>query len=153
VRRAAAAVGVAFGFLLSWGQATSPDRIRDMLLLRDPYLFLMLGSGVVVASAGVRLLRRARRHAIVTGEPIAWETLRPERRHVVGSVLFGAGWAVSDACPGPILAQLGQGFAWSVFTLAGVVAGVWLYLRREERLAPAPARTPRAGADVARAME
>jgi uncharacterized membrane protein YedE/YeeE len=147
VRRAAALVGVAFGFLLSWGQATSPDRIRDMLLLRDPYLFLMLGSGVVVATAGVRLLRRARTRALVTGEPIAWETLRPERRHVVGSVLFGAGWAVSDACPGPILAQVGQGFAWSAFTLVGVIGGVWLYLRRQEV-------SERAGAaDVAGAME
>jgi uncharacterized membrane protein YedE/YeeE len=149
VRRAAALVGVAFGFLLSWGQATSPDRIRDMLLLRDPYLFLMLGSGVVVATAGVRLLRRAQARALVTGEPIAWETLRPERRHVVGSVLFGAGWAVSDACPGPILAQIGQGFAWSAFTLVGVIAGVWLFLRRQEAAAPARG----SAADTAGAME
>jgi uncharacterized membrane protein YedE/YeeE len=145
VRRAAALVGVAFGFLLSWGQATSPDRIREMLLLEDPYLYLMLGSGVLVASAGVRLLRRARAHALVTGEPVAWETLRPERRHVVGSVLFGTGWAVSDACPGPIAAQLGQGFAWSLFTLAGVVIGIALYLRRQERERPAPMPSPARG--------
>jgi len=145
VRRAATLVGVAFGFLLSWGQATSPDRIREMLLLEDPYLYLMLGSGVLVASAGVRLLRRARAHALVTGEPVAWETLRPERRHVVGSVMFGAGWAVSDACPGPIAAQLGQGVAWSLFTLAGVVIGIGLYLRTQERAQPAAAPSPARG--------
>lgn len=145
MRRAAALVGVAFGFLLSWGQATSPDRIREMLLLEDPYLYLMLGSGVLVASAGVRLLRRARAHALVTGEPVAWETLRPERRHVVGSVMFGAGWAVSDACPGPIAAQLGQGVAWSLFTLAGVVIGIGLYLRTQERAQPAAAPSPARG--------
>ena len=145
MRLAAGLVGVAFGFLLSWGQATSPDRIREMLLLEDPYLYLMLGSGVVVASAGVRLLLRARAHALVTGEPVRWETLRPERRHVVGSVLFGAGWAVSDACPGPIAAQLGQGVAWSLFTLAGVVIGVALYLRRQERAEPAAAPAPARG--------
>ena len=137
MRAAAALVGVAFGFLLSWGQATSPDRIREMLLLEDPYLYLMLGWGVVVALAGVRLLRRARAHALVTGEPVAWETLRPERRHVAGSVMFGTGWAISDACPGPIAAQLGQGFAWSLFTLVGVVIGIGLYLRRHERAQPA----------------
>jgi uncharacterized membrane protein YedE/YeeE len=129
VRRAAAFVGVVFGFLLSWGQATSPDEIRQMLLLEDPYLYLMLGSGVLVATIGTRLLRRARARALVTGEPVGWERLRPERRHVVGSALFGVGWAVSNACPGPIAAQLGQGFAWSLFTLAGVVVGVALYLR------------------------
>ena len=145
MRRAAALVGVAFGFLLSWGQATSPDRIREMLLLEDPYLYLMLGSGVLVASAGVRLLRRARVHALVTAEPVSWETLRPERRHVVGSVMFGAGWAVSDACPGPIAAQLGQGVAWSLFTLAGVVIGIGLYLRTQERAQPAAAPSPARG--------
>ena len=145
MRAAAALIGVAFGFLLSWGQATSPDEIRQMLLLEDPYLFLMLGSGVVVASAGVRLLRRARMRALVTGEPVAWHTLRPERRHVVGSVLFGTGWAISDACPGPIAAQVGQGFAWSLFTLAGVVIGVALSLRRQERAEPASAPAPARG--------
>ena len=139
MRLAAALVGVAFGFLLSWGQATDPDQIRAMLLLDDAYLYLMLGSGVVVATIGVRLLTRARARALVTGEPLSLERLRPERRHVVGSALFGAGWAISDACPGPIAAQLGQGFAWSLFTLAGVVIGVALYLRRQERPHPAGA--------------
>jgi uncharacterized protein len=142
VRLAAALIGVAFGFLLSWGQATSPDRIRDMLLLEDAYLYLMLGSGVVVATVGTRLLRRARARALVTGEPVGWERLRPERRHVVGSALFGVGWAVSDACPGPIAAQLGQGFAWSFFTLAGVFIGVALYLRTQDQKRPAGARAP-----------
>jgi uncharacterized protein len=83
----------------------------------------------------------------VTGEPVRWETLRPERRHIVGSALFGAGWAISDACPGPIAAQVGQGFAWSLFTLAGVVIGVALYLRRQERAEPAA--VPAAGVAAA----
>jgi uncharacterized protein len=130
VRAAAAGFGVAFGFLLSWAQATDPDRIRAMLLLEDPYLYLMLGSAVVVASVGVRLLRRRRARALVTGERLTWDTVRPARRHVVGSVVFGAGWAIADACPGPIAAQVGQGFPWSVFTLVGVGLGVWLALRR-----------------------
>ncbi len=130
MRAAAAGFGVAFGFLLSWAQATDPDRIRAMLLLEDPYLYLMLGSAVVVASVGVRLLRRRRARALVTGEPLTWDTVRPARRHVVGSVVFGTGWAIADACPGPIAAQVGQGFPWSVFTLVGVGLGVWLALRR-----------------------
>jgi len=141
VRRAAALVGVAFGFLLSWGQATDPDRIRAMLLLDDAYLYLMLGSGVVVATIGTRVLRRLRARALVTGERVSLERLRPERRHVVGSALFGAGWAISDACPGPIAAQLGQGFAWSLFTFTGVTIGVALVVRRRSRDAASTAAT------------
>ena len=99
MRAAAAGFGVAFGFLLSWAQATDPDRIRAMLLLEDPYLYLMLGSAVALASVGVRLLRRRRARALVTGERLTWDTVRPARRHVVGSVVFGTGWAIADACP------------------------------------------------------
>jgi hypothetical protein len=69
-------IGVAFGFLLSWGQATSPDEIREMLLLEDAYLYLMLGSGVVVATVGTRLLRRAR----ARGPGLRLELLHPGRR-------------------------------------------------------------------------
>jgi uncharacterized membrane protein YedE/YeeE len=55
----------------------------------------------------------------------------------VGSVLFGIGWGVSDACPGPIATQLGQGVWWSLFTIAGLATGITLYLRRQRRPAPA----------------
>jgi uncharacterized membrane protein YedE/YeeE len=53
----------------------------------------------------------------------------PRRNHVVGSVLFGIGWAVADACPGPIATQVGQGVLWSLFTITGVVGGIVLAQR------------------------
>ena len=53
-----------------------------------------------------------------------------QRRHIVGSLLFGVGWAIADACPAPVAAQIGQGVPWAVFTLTGVAFGVWLFLRR-----------------------
>jgi uncharacterized membrane protein YedE/YeeE len=137
---------VAFGFLLSWAQATDPDQIRRMLLLEDPYLYLMLGSAVLVAGVGLRLLRRRRARALVTGEPVRWETVRPARRHVAGSIVFGVGWAIADACPGPIVAQVGQGLPWSLLTLAGVGLGVWLAVRRQDRAEPVPRSAPHAAA-------
>ncbi len=123
-----AGFGVAFGFLLSWGQLTDPGVILEMLRLESAYVFLVMGSGIAVGFMGVRVLRRARFRAILNGELVSWPTERPEARHVVGSALFGLGWALSDACPGPIAAQLGQGFGWAAFTAAGVVGGVALYL-------------------------
>jgi hypothetical protein len=113
---------------------------RDALL-EDADLYLMLGSAVAVACLGVRLLRRRRARALVTGERLTFDTVRPARRHVVGSVVFGAGWAIADSCPGPIAAQLGQGVPWSPFTLVGVGLGVWLALRRQD---PAPRSVPAA---------
>lgn len=133
VRFAAAAFGVAFGFLISWGQFTDPDRIRDMLLLEDPYLYLMMFSAIAVAFGGTWLLRRARARALLTGEPLSLDRSKPERRHVVGAALFGLGWAISDSCPAPIAGQLAQGVFWSLFTIAGIVIGIVLFLRLQER--------------------
>ena len=64
---------------------------------------------------------------------MAWAPEAPRRRHVVGSLIFGVGWAVADACPGPIATQVGQGVLWSLFTITGVVAGIVL-AQRVERL-------------------
>jgi uncharacterized membrane protein YedE/YeeE len=133
VRLAACLFGGLFGFLISWGQFSDPDRIRDMLLLRDPYLYLMMFSGIAVAFVGTWALRRRHARALLTGEPLAVERTRPERRHIVGAAIFGVGWAIADSCPAPIAAQLTQGVLWSLFTIAGIFIGVELFLRRQER--------------------
>ena len=124
VRLVAAGFGAVFGFVLAWTQMTDPDVIRSMLLLEDAYLYLVMFSAIGTAFLGVRILRRLRLRAVVTGRPVAWTAARPERRHVEGSLVFGAGWAFSSSCPGPIAAQLGQGMAWSAATIAGVVIGI-----------------------------
>ncbi|MEA2449237.1 MAG: uncharacterized protein QOG63_1169 [Thermoleophilaceae bacterium] len=136
VKAAALGFGAAFGLLISWGQFTDPDRIRDMLLLEDPYLYLMMFSAMAVGTVGVRGLRRRRARALLTGEEVTLERARPERRHAVGAAIFGLGWAVADTCPAPVAAQLTQGVWWSAFTIAGVVVGVIGYLRWQERRPP-----------------
>ena len=121
-------VGLVFGVVLSWSGMSDPDVIRGALLFEESYLFLFFASAVLVASVGVRLLRG--RRSLLTRERIDWRSTPVQRRHIAGSVLFGTGWALADACPGPIATQLGQGIAWSLFTLAGVVVGIWVFLRQ-----------------------
>jgi uncharacterized protein len=149
VRVAAVIFGAVFGFLISWGQFSDPDRIRDMLLLEDFYLYLMMASAIAVGLAGTLLLRRRRARALLTGEPITVERTRPERRHIVGAAIFGLGWAIADSCPAPIAAQLTQGVLWSVFTIAGIFVGVEVYLRRRERVEARAAGALRSSAAVA----
>jgi uncharacterized membrane protein YedE/YeeE len=136
-RFAAFLVGAVFGLTLSWSGMTSPDVLRDGLLFRDAYLMLYFASALATAFVGMRVLKVLQARAVLTGEPVSWTTVGPERRHVVGSLLFGAGWAIADACPGPIAAQLGQGVAWSLATTVGLVLGVWLFLRRQPATATA----------------
>jgi uncharacterized membrane protein YedE/YeeE len=130
-------VGAVFGAALSWTGMSSPEVIREALLFEDAYLFLMFASAVVTAFVGLRVLRALRVRAVLTGERVDWSVDRPQRRHVGGSLLFGTGWAIAGTCPGPIATQLGQGVAWSLFTLAGVVMGIVLFLRTQTRRAAA----------------
>src|SRR5581483_12154858 len=133
LRLAALALGVVAGFTVSWARMTDPRTFHAMLSLESPRIYRRMGGAVAVAFAGARFLRG--RRALLTGETIAWQPARPTRRHVAGSVLFGIGWGVSEACPGPTAAQLGAGRVLALAVAAGMVVGVAL----QPRLARLPA--------------
>ena len=143
-----AVIGIVFGIVISWSGMASPEVIRHALLLEQSYLFLMFASAVATASLGLALLRRRERAALLTGERLSYGRDDVQRRHIVGSLLFGIGWAVADACPAPIAAQIGQGVPWAVFTLTGVGFGVWLFLRRGAAETEPTADAPRTAGGV-----
>jgi hypothetical protein len=124
MRAVAAGLGAVFGFLLVWSGMSDPDVIRRALLFQESYLFLFMGSAVATATVGQLLLRRGR-----------FEIERPQRRHVTGSIVFGIGWGITNACPAPIVTQVGMGIGWGALTLAGVGIGVYAYQRRTEQAA------------------
>jgi uncharacterized protein len=129
-RCAGMAVGLLFGVVLAWSGMTSPVVIRQALLFERAYLFLFFASAVLVAAVGLAVVRRFRTRAVLSDTAIGWRVERPGRHHIVGSLIFGIGWGVADACPGPIATQVGQGILWGLFTFAGVVIGVTIFLRR-----------------------
>jgi uncharacterized protein len=126
-------IGVVFGITLSWSGLTSPVVVRDALLFENSYLYLIFASAVATASLGLWLLKRRERRALLAPTKLTWPRDRIERRHIVGSVIFGVGWGLADACPGPIATQVGQGIGWGVITLSGVAIGIYAFLRRGSR--------------------
>ena len=133
-----------FGVVLSWSGMTSPEIIREGLLFQSSYLFLFFAGAMLTATVGLRILKVRAPRAPLTGETVQWETVQPERRHVVGSAIFGVGWGISGACPAPIATQLGQGIAWGIPLTIGLIAGVLLFGRLQRRAEREPARTPAA---------
>lgn len=124
LRASALALGIVTGFVFSWARLTDPETFRRMLSLDSPRVYLLMGAAVAVAFVGARVLRG--RRTLLTREPINWRPTRPTRSHVFGSVLFGIGWGITDACPGPTAAQLGAGRFFAVAVAVGIVVGVWL---------------------------
>ena len=88
-------VGAVFGFLLTVSGLGDYDTIHDGLLLENPYIFLMMGSAMAVAFAGLAVLRRLGRTRFAG--PLALPHARVERRHVYGGAVFGLGFGLVGA--------------------------------------------------------
>lgn len=117
-------VGLVFGFLLTASGLGDYTTIHEGLLLRDPYIFLMLGSALAVGVAGLALLRR--RGRTWTGGRLTLPRAAIERRHLYGGVVFGLGFGVGATCPGITIAMTTTGGLYGLVVLAGLLAGLAL---------------------------
>lgn len=116
--------GTLFGFVLGWARLHEPATIYRMLRLAEPDVFLLMGAAIATATAGVRLLRGGHARTWLGAQPVTWKTLVPERRHVVGSILFGLGWSIACMCPGPAAVLMGRGEIAGFVTSAGMLLGI-----------------------------
>ena len=80
-------------------------------------------------------MKRGGARVLTTGEPVEFTAKPWTRTLVVGSVLFGAGWGLAGACPGTVLAMLGEGKLTAGFTIVGILLGTWLFGVQQDWLA------------------
>jgi hypothetical protein len=119
-------VGVVFGLALTKGEAISWFRIQEMFRFESIHMYGIFMTAVPVGALGLYLIRR---YGISTfdGSPIT----HPEKVYhhgvVLGGMLFGFGWALTGACPGPIYAQIGTGSLVTIVTLLSALVGTWTY--------------------------
>jgi uncharacterized membrane protein YedE/YeeE len=126
-------VGGVFGFLLTASGLGDYTTIHDGLLLRNPYIFLMMGSAMAVGVVGLALLRR---HGTTRfGGRLTLPHTRFERRHVYGGIVFGLGFGVGATCPGITIAMTTTGGLYGLVVLVGLLAGLALRGEVERRQA------------------
>lgn len=126
-------VGIWFGIVLVKGQIVSWQQINDMFHFRSLYMYLVIASAVVVGAVSVFIIRRFEPKSI-EGEVIAIKRKPFHIGVVIGGTLFGMGWAITGACPGPIYAQIGAGTLLAVITFIGAITGMYLYAFFQPRL-------------------
>ena len=125
--------GTMFGIILVKAEIISWFRIQEMFRLQSFHMYGVIGSAVVVAMISLLLIKRFNLKTIY-GEAIH---LRPKKFHrgqVYGGLLFGLGWAITGACPGPLFAQIGAGTTVVSVTLLSAIAGTWVYGRFREKM-------------------
>lgn len=126
-------MGTWFGIVLVKSEVVRWQRVHDMFLFREPHMYLIIGTGIVVAMLSILLIRKLGIRD-VRGRPIIYKPKPFHKGVIAGGFLFGAGWAITGACPGPIYAQIGAGVWMSLVTLAGALIGTFLYALLHSRL-------------------
>ncbi len=126
-------MGIYFGIVLIKSQVISWFKINDMFLFKDPYMYLVICSAIAVGSVSIFLIRRFEARTI-EGEEIVIKQRAFHPGVVYGGTIFGMGWAITGACPGPIYAHIGAGNFLMVITLLGALTGMYLYAYFQTRL-------------------
>jgi len=123
-----AAVGILFGVVLVKSEVVSWYRIQEMFRFQSFHMYGILGSAMLTALVSVQILQRSEVHAL-SGERIAVppKTIGRGHRYWIGGLLFGAGWALTGACPGPLFALVGSGATVFVIVALAALTGTWTY--------------------------
>ena len=121
-------VGLYFGFVLTRAEVVSWWRIQEMFRFQSFHMYGIIGSAILTAAASIFLIRKMGIKTI-SGDEISVppKELGTGTRYWVGGTVFGLGWALAGACPGPMFALVGNGVPVMIVSILAAVLGTWMY--------------------------
>lgn len=125
--------GILFGIVFVKAEVVSWFRIQEMFRFQSFHMYGIIGSAVVVGMISVWLIKKFNIKTIY-GEKIEFHPKKFNKGQIYGGLIFGLGWAITGACPGPLFAQIGTGAFVIIVTLLSAIAGTWLYGLLREKL-------------------
>lgn len=118
--------GIVFGIILVKSEVISWFRINEMFKLQAFHMYGVIGSAVVVGMVSVLLIKRFKVKTI-SGDEVVIPKKQFTWGNVIGGLIFGLGWAITGACPGPLYALVGSGYLVVIVTLLSAIFGTWAY--------------------------
>jgi len=125
--------GMLFGVVLIKSEVVSWFRIQEMFRLQSFHMFGVIGSAVVVGALSVFIIKKFKIKTI-RGEEIILPKKEFNKGQIYGGLIFGFGWAMTGACPGPLYAQLGYGATVIIVSILMAMVGTWVYGLISEKL-------------------
>jgi uncharacterized protein len=119
-------VGIFFGLALTKGEAISWWRIQEMFYFQSFHMYGIFMTAVPIGALSIFLLRKFNVRSL-EGEQIGKPMKRYHHGVIIGGLIFGFGWALTGACPGPLYAQVGSGYLVVILTFLSAVAGTWVF--------------------------
>jgi uncharacterized membrane protein YedE/YeeE len=118
--------GMLLGVVFIKGELISWFRIQEMFRLESFYMYGVIGTAVFVGMISIFIIKKFNIKTIY-GEKVSIPDKEFNKGQVFGGLLFGFGWALTGACPGPMYAQIGNGFWAAGVVLLSAIAGTWTY--------------------------
>lgn len=128
-------LGICFGMILTNGEAISWFRIQEMFRFDSFHMYGIIGSAILVGALSMYLLRKFNVQTR-SGGPIVIEKKQLGRGTVIGGIIFGIGWALTGACPGPLFALAGNGYPSFAVALLSAIGGAFVYGLIRDKLPP-----------------
>jgi uncharacterized membrane protein YedE/YeeE len=118
--------GIFFGIIAVKSEIISWFRIQEMFRLQSFHMYGVIGTAVLVGIISVQIIKRFNLKTL-SGESIEIAPKTFNKGQIYGGLIFGFGWVLTGACPGPLFAQIGSGFGIVSVTLLAALAGTWVY--------------------------
>ena len=127
-------LGVVFGVVMAKSEAISWYRIQEMFRFQSFHMYGIIGTAVILGVIGVSLIKKFKIRDF-HGNPILFHPKDKSLiRYLAGGTIFGLGWALSGACPGPMVVNIGYGFLTMIIVFVFAIVGTYLYGVFKERL-------------------
>jgi uncharacterized membrane protein YedE/YeeE len=121
-------LGIVFGLALTKGEAISWYRMQEMFHFQGFHMYGVFMTAVPVAALSILTIRKLRISSL-DGEAVVIRKKPYHHGLVAGGLIFGIGWALTGACPGPLYAQLGAGYSVTIVTFISAVVGTWVFAK------------------------
>ena len=120
-------LGIVFGIVMTKSEAVSWYRIQEMFRFQAFHMYGIIGTAVTLGLAGVALIKKFRMRDF-HGNPIMFNPKEKSvLRYLIGGAIFGLGWALSGACPGPMVVNIGYGYWAMAVVFFFALVGTYLY--------------------------
>ena len=128
-------LGSAFGIVIVEAEVVSWFRMQEMFRFDAFHMYGIMGTAVLTAGVSLLTIKRLGIRGL-DGEPLglAPKTLGTGVRYLVGGAMFGLGWSLTGACPGPLVALVGAGTPVMLVAILSALAGTWTYGALRQRL-------------------
>ncbi len=127
-------LGILFGIVMAKSEAISWFRIQEMFRFQSFHMYGIIGTAILLGVSGVALIKQFKLKDFSGNEIVFNPKKKFYYRYIFGGIIFGLGWALTGACPGPMVVNIGYGFFAMIIVFFFAIVGTYFYELMKNRL-------------------